>query len=170
MNSQWNPSLYEVWRQKIVEDIEKQTVRRLQSPGERSLGSVQGPRLLWPLVRCLLQDTGRRVRSLAPSPTRAGRAAWHQEGPACWKSLWGLEMNWETHRGGIHPVGLWTPVKSLPEKLGCQVTPGEGRRVGLCWTLTWIVSRLVRKLGCVKSHVLVKNGGQLLCKELTCSS
>ena len=24
VNSQWNPSLYEVWRQKIVEDIEKQ--------------------------------------------------------------------------------------------------------------------------------------------------
>ena len=27
VNSQWNPSLYEVWRQKILEDIEKQTVR-----------------------------------------------------------------------------------------------------------------------------------------------
>ena len=29
VNSQWNPSLYEVWRQKIAEDIEKQPVRRL---------------------------------------------------------------------------------------------------------------------------------------------
>ena len=29
VNSQWNPSLYEVWMPKIVEDIEKQTVRRL---------------------------------------------------------------------------------------------------------------------------------------------
>ena len=29
VNNQWNPSLYEVWRPKIVEDIEKQTVRRL---------------------------------------------------------------------------------------------------------------------------------------------
>ena len=94
VNSQWNPSLYEVWRQKIVEDIEKQTVRRLQSPGERSLGSVQGPRLLWPLVRRLLQDTGRRVRSLAPSPTRAGRAAWHKEEPGCWKFLGGIQMKW----------------------------------------------------------------------------
>ena len=29
VNSQWNPSLYEVWRTKIAEDIEKQIVRRL---------------------------------------------------------------------------------------------------------------------------------------------
>ena len=29
VNSQLNPSLYEVWRPKIVEDIEKQMVRRL---------------------------------------------------------------------------------------------------------------------------------------------
>ena len=29
MNSQWNPSLYEVWRQKIAEDIEKQAVTRV---------------------------------------------------------------------------------------------------------------------------------------------
>ena len=28
VNSQWNPSLYEVWRPKIVEDIQKQLVRR----------------------------------------------------------------------------------------------------------------------------------------------
>ena len=127
----------------------------------RSLGSALGPRV---------QDMGRRVRSPAPSPTRAGRAAWHQEGPACWKSLWGLEMNWETHRGGIHPVGLWTPVKSLPEKLGCQVTRREGRRVGPCGTLMRALSRLVRKLGCVKSLALVKNSRQLLRMELVSSS
>ena len=29
LNSQQNPSLYELWWPKIVEDIEKQTVRRL---------------------------------------------------------------------------------------------------------------------------------------------
>ena len=29
VNSQWNPSLYEVWRPKTSEDIEKQMVRRL---------------------------------------------------------------------------------------------------------------------------------------------
>ena len=29
VNSQQNPSLYEVWRPKIAEDIEKQLVRRL---------------------------------------------------------------------------------------------------------------------------------------------
>ena len=34
VNSQLNPSLYEVWRQKIAEDIEKQTVKRLRWDGE----------------------------------------------------------------------------------------------------------------------------------------
>ena len=29
VNSQWNPSLFEVWGQKIAEDMEKQTVRRV---------------------------------------------------------------------------------------------------------------------------------------------
>ena len=68
---------------------------------------------------------GRRVRSPAPSPTRAGRAAWHQEGPGLWKSLWGIETKWETHTGGLDPLGLW--MLAL-EKLRCQVIPGEGRR------------------------------------------
>ena len=30
VNNQWNLSLYEVWRTKIIEDIEKQTERRLR--------------------------------------------------------------------------------------------------------------------------------------------
>ena len=34
MNSQWNPSLYEVWRPKKAEDIEKQTVRRVYWDGK----------------------------------------------------------------------------------------------------------------------------------------
>ena len=79
----------------------------------------------------------------------------------------GTEKKWETHRGSIHPLGLWMQARSLPEKLKTQATPGEGRRVGPCWTLTQIVSRLVRKLGCVKSHALIKNSGQLLCKEFS---
>ena len=29
VNSQWNPSLFEVWGQKVAEDMEKQTVRRV---------------------------------------------------------------------------------------------------------------------------------------------
>ena len=47
--------------------------------------------------------------------------------------------------------------------------PGNSwrREDGPCWILTLIVSRLVGKLGCVKSPVLVKNSGQLLCKELS---
>ena len=49
--------------------------------------------------------------------------------------------------------GLWTLV---PGKLGC-------------WTLTRVVSGLVGKLHCVKSCVLVKNCGQLLCEEILSS-
>ena len=70
----------------------------------------------------------------------------------------GVKMNWETHRGGVHLLGLQSPARSLPEKLGSWETPGEGRRIRLCRTLTWIVSSLVRKLGCVQSQALVKNG------------
>ena len=34
VNSQQNPSLYEVWKPKIAEDIEKQMVRRLSRDGK----------------------------------------------------------------------------------------------------------------------------------------
>ena len=69
-------------------------------------------------------------------------------------------MKWETHGGGVHPLGLWTPARSLSEQLGSQATPGEGRKVGPCQTLTQIVISLDRTLGCVKSWALiVKNGG-----------
>ena len=34
VNNQLNPSLYEVWRQKIAEDIEKPVVRRLHWGGK----------------------------------------------------------------------------------------------------------------------------------------
>ena len=57
VNSQWNPSLYEVWRPKIAEDVEKQTVRRL-CRAVQSLGSAWGPRLLWSLAQPLPQNTG----------------------------------------------------------------------------------------------------------------
>ena len=66
-------------------------------------------------------------------------------------------MQWEMHRGSVPLLGLWSPSRTLQKKLGIWVTPGKGKRVGLWWTLTWIVSRLVRELDCVKSQVLVKN-------------
>ena len=134
------------------------------------LGTVQGHRPLWPPARHLPQDAGRRVRSPAPSNTRAARAARHQEGTGCWKLLGAIDMKWKIHRGGMHPLGLWTTARSLPEILGCQVTRREGRRVGPCGTLMRALSRLVRKLGCVKSLALVKNSRQLLRMELVSSS
>ena len=72
-------------------------------------------------------------------------------------------MKGEIHRGGTHPVGLWT---LAPEKLWCWRNLEKGG-VGLCWTLTWIVSGLVEKVGLCGT--LVKNCGQLLCKELSSS-
>ena len=75
-------------------------------------------------------------------------------------------MKWETHKGITNLLGLWTPTL---EKLRDQATPEEGG-VGPCGTLTLIVSGLAGKLGCVKSPVLVKNCGQLLCKELSAAA
>ena len=70
----------------------------------------------------------------------------------------GKTAKWQTLRGGLHALRLGTRARSLPEKLGSWETPGEGRRIRPCKTLTWIVSSLVRKLGCVQSQALVKNG------------
>ena len=74
MNSQWNPSLYEVWRQKIAEDVEKQVVRRV-CWDSKVPGICARTKVAVPPGRCLLQDMGRRVRAPAPSPTREGSLA-----------------------------------------------------------------------------------------------
>ena len=50
------------------------------------------------------------------------------------------------------------PAGSLPEKLRNWATPGEGRRLGLGQALTWIVSGLDGKLGCVRGRALVRSG------------
>ena len=41
-----------------------------------------------------------------------------------------IKTQWEMHRGGVPLLGLWSWARTVPEKLGSQVTPGEGRRVG----------------------------------------
>ena len=82
MNSQQNPSLYEIWRQIIAEDIEKQMVRGSCWDGKVP-GICMGTKAAVLLAQCLPQDTVRRVRSPAPSPTRAGRASRNQEEPGC---------------------------------------------------------------------------------------
>ena len=68
-------------------------------------------------------------------------------------------MKWEMHKCGVQLLGLWSLARSLPEKLGRGMTPGEERSVGPCWSLTWIVYRLVKELDCVKSQAPGKNGG-----------
>ena len=69
-------------------------------------------------------------------------------------------MQWETQRGSVPLLGLWSPAGTVPEKLRSQVIPGDGRRIGPWWTLTQVVSRLGRELGCMKSQGLVKNSRQ----------
>ena len=60
------------------------------------------------------------------------------------------------HRGITHPLRLWIPAGSLPEKLGNWVMSEEGRRVGPWQTLTQLVSGLVGKMGCVRGQALVR--------------
>ena len=90
VNSQWNPSLYDVWRQKIAEDIKNQMVKTLCWDSNVP-GICAGTRAAVPPAQHLPQDMGRRVRAPAPSSTRAGRAARHQKGFGWWKSLGGVE-------------------------------------------------------------------------------
>ena len=151
-----------IWRleAKIVEDIEKQMVRKLHWYG-RVPGTSTGTRAIAapgpvPAGTCH-RILGREPNQQLP-PWQTGRIEWHQDGPGCLKSLGGIKMKWETQRDHIHPLRLWTPAASLPEKLGSWLTPGEGKRVGLWWTLTKIVSSLVGKLGCVRGLALVRSG------------
>ena len=111
---------------------------------------------------------GEEKRSPAPSPIRAGRAAWQQEEPGCCKSLGGTETKRKTHRGSTNPLGLWT---LAPEKLRCQVMPGEGN-----WTMSHLDSNSLLtgwKVGLCKkpcpvtmtSSYFVRNSQQ----QLTCA-
>ena len=68
----------------------------------------------------------------------------------------GIKTQWETHRGGVPQLGLWSLAGTIPEKLGSWVTSGDGRRGGLRLILTQVVSGLVRELGCVKSLSLLR--------------
>ena len=72
-----------------------------------------------------------------------------------------MEDTQKTHRGGVFSLEQWSLAGTVPEKLRSQVTPGAGRSVGTQQTLIQIVLGLVRELGCVRSHVLVKNGWPL---------
>ena len=165
VNSQQNPSLQEVWRQETAEDTEKQTARRVSWDGKVP-GVCAGTTAAEAWVPHLSRDTGRRVRGPAPSPTRAGWAVRHQEGPGCWKSRGDVETKGETHRGHPQPLGLWMPA---PEKLGCGRYLEKGG-VGPCQTLTPTVLGLVEKWGCVKSRELVKSGSSCFVRNSPAAS
>ena len=126
MNSQQNPSLYEVWRPKIVDDIEKQTVRKMRWDGKvpgiytgTKAVAAPGP---GPAAGAELEH------QFPPLPEQGGQPSTRRDldaGSHC--RGWGrgeIDTKWVTDRGGTHPMGLWTPA---PERLGCQVTPGKGR-------------------------------------------
>ena len=162
-NSQQNPSLYEVWRPKIVEDIEKQTVKRLhwdsKVPGICAGNQATRP---WPDTCCRLQG-GALEHQLPPLPEQGGQPA-----PG---GTWRLEVSGGNTDKGGDTRRRYTSAGTVDASTREIEVPGNiWRREELgCQTLTWIVSRLVRKLGCVKSLVLVKNGRQLRCKELETS-
>ena len=63
------------------------------------------------------------------------------------------------HTAGHIPwLELWSAADTVTEKLGSQVTPGDGRREGPQLAVTQILPGLVRELVCVESWVLVRNG------------
>ena len=43
------------------------------------------------------------------SPTCQTRFEQHQDVPGCLKLLGGIRMKWQTHRGSVHQLRLWTP-------------------------------------------------------------
>ena len=117
---------------KIEEDIEKQTVSKLHWDGEVP-GTSTGTRAAAdPSLGPARPTTGsleeRKINSSLLCQT--GRTEKHQDGVRCLKSVGGIKMKWEMHRGGVHPLGLWMPARSLPEKPGSQATPGEGEELG----------------------------------------
>ena len=122
-NSQQNPSLYEVWRPKIVEDIEKQTVKRLHWDGKVPgiCAGNQATEAPGPIPAAGYREEPQNISSLLYQSREGSR---RQEGPGDQKYLGGIETKWETHGGGIHLLGLWMPA---PEKLRCLGTSGEGR-------------------------------------------
>lgn len=69
-------------------------------------------------------------------------------------------MQWEMHRGVVPQMGLWSMARTLPNKMGSYVTPGEDRRFWLDPDLDSLL--LVRELGCVETQAQCKNSG---CKQ-----
>ena len=59
-------------------------------------------------------------------PCQTGRFEKNQDRPGSLMWLGGIKTRWQMHRGSVHPLRLWTPAGSVPEKLGSQVTPGAG--------------------------------------------
>ena len=115
MNSQWNPSFYEVWKPITVKEVEKQMVRKLRwdskvsgtwagtkAAGVQDLapGSVAAPGAL---EESQISD----CNSATPSPTRAGKAARHQKTPGYFKLLGRIKMQWEMHICGAPRCGHW---------------------------------------------------------------
>ena len=140
VNSQQNPSLCDIWKLKIAEDIEKQMIRRLFRnsklvPGTLARAMTAGVSGLAPgmaaAARASEESQISNYNFTALFPPRAGKSVPHQESPRCLKSLGGIKTHWETHRGSVPQLGLWLLAGTVSEKLGSQVTPGDGRRVGL---------------------------------------
>ena len=142
-----------IWRleAKIVDNIEKQVVRRLLWDGEVP-GTSSGTRAAVAHGQCLPRDSWKRAKSTAPSSakqsgTRMDLDAW---------SSWG-EQRWS---------GRCTGAVFTCWDCGCQLGHYQ-RNWGTRWCLEKIwavmglepgISGLVGKLGCVKSRGPVWSG------------
>ena len=135
VNSQWYPSIYEDWRPKIIEDIEKSDGKERAS-GQQSPWDQWGPGQLKPQTwgpPGLPQGSWERARSTAPSPAKQGLSSTKRDLYA-W-SCWG-----EYGRSGKHTGAVCT-------HWDCGHWLG---RVGQSQTLTWSIPSLFGEWGCVR--------------------
>ena len=70
-----------------------------------------------------------QVNGSLPCQTRFEQ---HRNGPGCLQSLEGIRTKWQTHRGSVHLLRLWTPAGKSWAMAGPETdSPQSGWRVGL---------------------------------------
>ena len=126
----------------------------------RSLGSALGLRLLcpWPGT-CRRIQGGELDHQLPPLPEQGGHPSTRRDLGA--GGCWGKWRWTGRHTEVVHIC--WDYGRQHQRNWGARWHLEKGA-IGMCQTLTRIVSRLVGNWGCMKSHELVRNGRQLLYK------
>ena len=94
---------------KIVEDIKDKMLRRLLLDGKVPETSM-GTRVAAALGQVPAGPATGFLEEIQVNNSflcQTGRIERHQDGPGFLKLLEGIEMKWQMHRGGVHPVRLW---------------------------------------------------------------